>query len=106
MIFDFSLLKEVWAKNTDARQREHVHLNFYDYTTGKAVDERWCPVNTIKCPESFRRPDLILDVNTLEQYEFMQQLYLYLYPRNREFHITDTIRWYDDVYRLINPTQT
>jgi spore coat polysaccharide biosynthesis protein SpsF len=97
-MFDFSLLEEARARHHDPRQREHVHLNFYDYSTGQAVDAAWCPVSTIKCPEGFRRPDLILDVNTQEQYEFMRQLYEYLYPRNPQFHITDTIRWYDDVF--------
>lgn len=98
-MFDFSLLQEARQRHNDPRQREHVHLNFYDYTTGKAVDSSWCPISTIKCPEGFRRPDLILDVNTEAQYEFMRQLYEYLYPRNPKFHITDTIRWYDDVYK-------
>jgi spore coat polysaccharide biosynthesis protein SpsF len=97
-IFDFSLLEEARARHTDPRQREHVHLNFFDYSTNQPVDADWCPVSTIKCPEGFRRPDLVLDVNTREQYEFMRALYEYLYPRNAEFHITDTIRWYDNVY--------
>lgn len=100
-MFDFSLLEEARARHNDPRQREHVHLNFYDYSTGQAVDEQWCSISTIKCPEGFRRPDLILDVNTQEQYEFMRQLYEYLYPRNPQFHITDTIRWYDEVYRQV-----
>lgn len=97
-MFDFSLLEEARARHADPRQREHVHLNFYDYGAGQPVDADWCPVSTIQCPEAFRRPDLVLDVNTPEQYEFMRQLYEYLYPRNPEFHITDTIRWYDNVY--------
>lgn len=97
-MFDLSLLAEARVKHTDPRQREHVHLNFFDYTTGLAVDPQWCPISTIKCPESFRRPDLVLDVNTLEQYQFMCELYEYLYPRNPNFHITDIIHWYDEVY--------
>ena len=97
-IFDFSLLQEARARHNNPRQREHVHLNFYDYSTGRAVDVEWCPVNTIKCPKGFRRPDLILDVNTQGQYEFMRQLYEYLYSRNPQFHIIDTIRWYDEIY--------
>lgn len=100
-MFDFSLLEEARARHTDPSQREHVHLNFYDYSLGQAVDAAWCPVSTIKCPEGFRRPDLILDVNTQEQYDFIRQLYEYLYPRNPQFHITDTIRWYDNVYRQV-----
>lgn len=98
-MFDFALLEEARARHNDPRQREHVHLNFYNYSTGKAVDEHWCPISTVKCPEDFRRPDLILDVNTQEQYEFMRQLFEYLYTRNPEFHITDTIRWYDEIYK-------
>lgn len=97
-MFDFFLLEEARARHNNPRQREHVHLNFFDYSTGRVVDASWCPVSTIKCPEGFRRPDLVLDVNTQEQYEFMRQLYEYLYPRNPQFHITDTIRWYDEVY--------
>jgi spore coat polysaccharide biosynthesis protein SpsF len=97
-VFDFSLLEETRSKNRDLRQREHVHLNFFDYSTGNAVDVQWCPISTVKCPESFRRPDLVLDVNTPEQYEFMRQLYEYLYPRNPHFHITDIIHWYDNIY--------
>ena len=40
-----------------------------------------------------------MDVNTKEQYEFMLQLYDYLYPRNPYFCIRDIIDWYDGVYK-------
>lgn len=97
-MFDFSLLAEARERHTDPRLREHVHLNFFDYGKQQAVDPNWCPISTIKCPIEFRRPDLVLDVNTPEQYEFMRQLYETLYPRNPAFHITDIIRWYDEEY--------
>ena len=97
-VFDFSLLQEARDKHHDPEQREHVHLNFYNYNTGEAVDECWCPISTIMCPEEFRRPDLVLDVNTEAQYKFMSRLYEELYSQNPEFHITDIIKWYDDIY--------
>ncbi len=100
-MFDFSLLAEARERHSDLRQREHVHLNFFDYSTRQVVDAEWCPVSTVKCPQEFRRPDLVLDVNTQEQYEFMRQLYEYLYPKNPKFHITDIIRWYDEVYQPV-----
>lgn len=99
-IFEFTLLAEARERHTDPRFREHVHLNFFDYGTQQPVDERWCPIGTVQCPIEFRRPDLVLDINTRAQYEFMRQLYEYLYPKNPTFHITDIIRWYDEVYRV------
>ncbi len=104
-IFDFSLLESARKKNPTSMQREHIHLNFFDYDTQKIVDENWCPVSTIPCPVEFRRPDLVLDVNTREQYDFMSELYEYLYSRNPDFHITDIIKWYDDIY-TINKTRS
>lgn len=96
-VFDFSLLEWAQQNNPTEMQREHVHLNFFNYETGMPVDEILCPISTIECPVEFRRPDLILDVNTKEQYLFMKELYEYLYPLNPDFTILDTIRWYDEV---------
>lgn len=102
-MFDFSLLAEARERHTDPRQREHVHLNFFDYATQTPVDAEWCPITTVPCPKEFSRPDLVLDVNTQAQYEFMRELYEALYPKNPQFHITDTIAWYDNVYRPAHP---
>jgi len=98
-IFDFSLLSYVNNTVSDPFKREHVHLNFYNYETGKAVDAKWCPISTVQCPREFRRPDLILDVNTKEQYDFMVKLYDALYSKNPNFDITDIISWYDHEYQ-------
>ena len=98
-VFDFSLLKDVRFLEKDPFKREHVHLNFFDYSSQKAVDIDWCPISSLQCPVAFRRPELILDVNTLEQYTFMKALYEALYPRNSEFSIVDIIGWYDNEYQ-------
>ena len=98
-VFDFSLLADVHKKVRDAFKREHVHLNFFNYETGEAVDVDWCPISTVQCPLEFRRPDLILDVNTKEQYDFMVKLYDALYYKNPYFDIKDIISWYDKEYQ-------
>lgn len=97
-VFDFSLLADVWKTVTDVFKREHVHLNFYDYSKDEPVDAKWCPISTIKCPRSFARPDLVLDINTKDQYLFIKKLYESLYPDNPHFSILDIIDWYDHEY--------
>jgi spore coat polysaccharide biosynthesis protein SpsF len=97
-VFSFEVLEEVWRTTSDPVKREHPHLNFFDYRTQKRSDPEKYRIGTIPCPPEFRRPDLVLDVNTPDEYEFMRELYEYLYPINPEFHITDIIRWYDEVY--------
>jgi spore coat polysaccharide biosynthesis protein SpsF len=95
-VFNFSLLEEIHSMNLTKEKQEHLHLNFFDYDLGKSVDENWCPVHTLKCPVEFRRPDIILDVNTESQYKFIKKLYEDLYPQNPNFGILDIINWYDD----------
>ena len=97
-IFNIELLENIYHSQLNSFKREHVHLNFFDYKTENAVDEKWCPIKTIKCPELFRRPEIVLDVNTYDQYLFMKKLYAYLYPLNSKFTILDTLNWYDNIY--------
>jgi len=91
-VFNFAALKKVWETTADPRNREHPHTNFYEHP-------ELFKIGTIECPAEFRRPDIVLDVNTREEYEFMAALYEYLYPRNPVFSILDIIRWHDQVYQ-------
>lgn len=101
-VFDFALLKDVHKNVTDSFKREHVHLNFFNYETGEPVDSNWCPISTVQCPKEIRRPELILDVNTQEQYDFMKQLYESLYSKKPNFTIKDIITWYDREHIIDN----
>ncbi|HET7568256.1 MAG TPA: hypothetical protein VFJ91_09715 [Gaiellaceae bacterium] len=94
-VFAVSALEEVWSTVDDPALREHPHRNFYDYDGGRAVDPERFPVGTVECPEEFRRPDVVLDVNTRPQYELMRALYEELYPADPEFGIRDVIAWMD-----------
>ena len=98
-IFDFNLLEEAYKKENDKQKLEHVHLNFFDYSREKAVDSNWCPISTIKCPKEYSRPDIVLDINTIDQYIFIKKLYEYLYIKNPNFTIIDTLDWYDNFYK-------
>ncbi len=98
-VFDIEVLDQVWNACQDPRKREHPHLNFYDYATHQDAAPAVYRVGTVECPPAFRRPDLVLDVNTREEYEFMAALYASLYPSNPQFSIVEIIDWYDGVHR-------
>lgn len=98
-VFSFEHLDELNKKQLNSKEKEHIHLNFYDYSLKETKDETFAPVKTINCPIEFARPDLILDVNTSDQYIFFRKLYNYLYPLNRNFSIMDIIHWYDFIYK-------
>ena len=91
--------RELKNKKLSSNEKEHIHLNFYDYEKKIVKNPNNCPVKTIKCPANFSRPEIVLDVNTYEQYLFMQSLYDYLYPKNPKFNILDILDWYDKCYR-------
>ena len=98
-VFNLSLLKDLISGQKKIISLEHIHMNFIDYKNSKSRDKEWCPISTIKCPERFARPDLILDVNTLDEYKYMKNLYEYLYPISKEFSIMDIISWHDNVIK-------
>jgi len=95
-VFNFEHLVEASQRKPTAPKMEHIHLNFYDYTTYAGVDEKWCPINTISCPNEYARPDIVLDINTMDQYLYMLELYQALYPRNPDFSIRDIVDWHDN----------
>jgi spore coat polysaccharide biosynthesis protein SpsF len=96
-VFDRAALQLASTLSSDAADREHPHRNFFDYATQTPRSDRF-RVGTIPCPAPFRRPDLVLDVNTAPQYTFIARLYADLFPANPRFHITDIVKWYDDVW--------
>ncbi len=94
-VYSVAALEEIAAAVEDPELREHPHRNFYDYEGGRAVYSERFPVGTVECPAELRRPDLVLDVNTQEQYAFMRRLYEALYPANPQFGLADVIAWVD-----------
>ncbi len=91
-VYNFETIERLWKVTTNQSHREHPHSYIYE-NRDKFV------VGTIDCPVEFKRPELKLDVNTEEEYKFIKAIYEYWYPRKRNFHITDVIKWYDKIHR-------
>ena len=94
-IFSTKLLQESVARSNSDIVKEHVHRNFFDYSTQIPVDASWCPVASPKAPEELRRPDIILDVNTMDDYTKIKRIYDHLYPQNPNFTTVDVINFID-----------
>jgi spore coat polysaccharide biosynthesis protein SpsF len=94
-IFSTKLLQESVARSSSDTVKEHVHRNFFDYSTQTPVDASWCPVASPKAPTELQRPDIILDVNTMDDYTKIKRIYDNLYPKNPNFTTVDVINFLD-----------
>jgi spore coat polysaccharide biosynthesis protein SpsF len=94
-IFSTKLLRESVARSISDTVKEHVHRNFFDYSTQTPVDASWCPIASPKAPEELQRPDIILDVNTMDDYTKIKRIYDNLYPKNPNFTTVDVINFLD-----------
>ena len=95
-VFGFNFLEELMKKKISKKNKEHIHLNFFNYDKNLAVNEKWCKVRTLNCPRQFARPDICLDVNTLKEYNFIKNIYDKLYIKNKKFNIKDIIKFLDN----------
>ncbi len=102
--FSYKSLVKIWENERRPHNREHVALNYYDYINDKVPEESSFSVGTVKCPKKLSRPDIVLDVNTEEDYHFMKKLYDNLHPLNPNFSFTEIIKWYDKNKELSNET--
>jgi spore coat polysaccharide biosynthesis protein SpsF len=94
-VFGFNYLDDLMSMRLTNKQKEHIHINFFDYTKNKPINPDWCKVRTVMCPKSFRRPDICLDVNTINEYKFIKNIYDSIYYTNPNFGIKDIIKFLD-----------
>tara|TARA_B100000900_G_scaffold403025_1_gene409577 strand:- start:1388 stop:2122 length:735 start_codon:yes stop_codon:yes gene_type:complete len=98
-IFSEKLLDKIYLKNKTNHEKEHLHLNFFDYNS-QTIKDQSIPVKTTKCPKNIQRPELILDINTYDQYIFASKMYSYFKSVNKiNFLTEDIIDWYDVVLK-------
>jgi spore coat polysaccharide biosynthesis protein SpsF len=94
-VFSTKLLQESVLKSNSETVKEHVHRNFFDYSTQTPVDSSWCPIASPKAPAELQRPDIILDVNTMDDYTKIKRIYDHLYPQDPNFTTVDVINFID-----------
>ena len=86
------------SKKSKKTRKSKRKLNPFMKELQKARKNDWCPVRTIPCPGEFKRPDIMPDINTIDEYDYISSLYQAVYPLNKNFSILDVIDWHDNLY--------
>ena len=100
-VFNFYLLEKIIKKKLSKRNKEHVHINFIDYKSGKSANSKLCSVSTINCPKKYSRPEYTFDINYRNQYVIFKKMYTELYKKNKFFEVKDAIKWMDKNYEKL-----
>ena len=87
-VFSMASLDEMHRTVRDPNVREHIGIHFRDHP------ERY-RLGSAQCPEPFRRPDIVLDVNTPEDYIFIKKLYDELGKPDWFINIHEIMPWFD-----------
>ncbi len=96
-VFTFEALRWVHENMHDAYCREHVHENFYR-------NKNRFKLGTVMCPKEFAYPDIVLDINTKQEYDFISKLFTDLQQPGQLINIMDIIPWYRKNAHLIPET--
>jgi spore coat polysaccharide biosynthesis protein SpsF len=92
-VFSLESLKTAYALNPSKNQREHIHLNFFNYETSMVVSPSRFPVKAPSCPIEYARPDVILDINELIDLQYFQTMFNDL--GTNQPRIEQIIPWHD-----------
>ena len=94
-IFATDLLMNIKQSSAKDSQKEHLHLNFYDYESKQALSST-IPVKAPKPTLALSRPDYALDINTIEQYGFIRNIYKNVCMKKENYSTIDIIEYLDN----------
>ena len=92
-IFSRDALNMINLMERTEEQREHVHLNFFDYLTQSEQLPALFTVGSPKCPEDFARPDIVLDINTAQDLQYFIEMFDFF--ENITPTIREVLTWHD-----------
>lgn len=83
-VFPYSVLEEVSKKTTDMEDREHVSLYIYTHPQEYRL-------KNMAAPEALKHPEIILTLDTPEDYTVLSMIYDQVYPKNPNFTTQDVL---------------
>jgi spore coat polysaccharide biosynthesis protein SpsF len=94
-IFSSDLLMGLSTGSATQEQIEHLHLNFYDYKTGRATNSLVKIDAPIPTPV-LARPEFALDINTIHQYPLIRDIYRNVCLDNEKYTTVDIVKYLDN----------
>lgn len=89
-VFSTNVLAEVERiTRDDSAAREHVSLSIYEHP-------EIYKLHYLDGPPHLRREDIVVELDTREDYEMIKTIYEFLYPRNPQFSAEDIVKYLDD----------
>lgn len=83
-VFPYSVLADVSSKTTDIEDREHVSLYIYTHPETYRL-------NNLAAPAELKHPEIILTLDTPEDYTVLSTIYDNVYPKNPNFTTQDVL---------------
>lgn len=87
-IFSLKLLKKLEKASTDPKDREHVSIYFPNHP------EQFTCYNWIAESDEYR-PEYEVTLDEIGDYELINQIFMELYPMNKDFSCKDVVRFLD-----------
>ncbi len=92
-IFSFKMLEKLVQNKNLQQSKEHISLNFYNFTKKKLINKKHFRVCYPIAPKSISYPNIILDVNYEKQFKFIKKIYENLYSKKKIFLTKDIIKY-------------
>ena len=97
-IFPLHKLEGSFHRSPTPDMCEHIHLNFYDYAAIKERDAKFCRVMAPPVQKKFQRPEIILDINSLEEYVAMNKVFVSLFDKDPDFTTDEILNLFSGEY--------
>ena len=92
-IFSIEMLEQLMKNKKLKINKEHIALNFYDFKNKKPVNKNFFKISYPISPKSISYPNIVLDVNYKNQFNFINKIYRNLYFKKKSFLTHDIIKF-------------
>lgn len=76
-VFSYNKLFKIFKNEKNKIKREHIHLNFINYKSGKPTDYKSCKISTIKADKDISYPEIVLHIDYKNEFEDLKKVFFH-----------------------------